>query len=834
MLSIKKHDLVIKSRLEYYSLFGKSLYQGTSTDNLNRYLSKAVKKEGDFLAIPVTYEVGDSGRLCSTSGACLQYFPKDIRNWLIPDGAVDVDIVNAAPTILAQVGDKHGLDLPNLKEFADNTKAYLNQFNGGTKTSQLKGKILFADPNTAITTDDTIRIWLDLVRSDLHKLYQATVNMATYASLKESVDTAIIELKEAEKDEESKKKKRKTEDGSSQGKPMEHYNHQGKFLSRLYFYWETKIIKTMLEAADEEGYFESKYTSLIYDGMVVYPRRGSRIEDTIVHLENAVMMDHDIAIKLQCKPIVTNITQDIDEKPEEIIVESDDQAARIMAFILGDSVKKIGDASLVAKSASGLWYGGSGFDKKNPAMGHIRNQLALANMKTIRLFNGAEKEVPYSVQSTYQDHAITCLLPKLPMDKYFMRNIVLESRRKLRFMNGYYEFQDSIDEKTGYYGTFYEDAHMDSMVEVPQDFPPFVQEDVDFVIQNVLLPIFDNTEDGLLESFLCDIARCLAGHADKSTIMMTGTRNCGKSVIGQFITTIFGPYVSTLPASILGYRSTSGDGLTENKWVCGIENTRIGIVSEGKEAEAGSGVQFSGETMKQVQSLKEGVMARQIYCEQRKYYSLMSVLLLMNEVPKMDVEAVKNVRIYKIATKFVTKEDKKAMPFITEFKLRNEEVEAWSQSSKFKNLQDAFLHIIFRAYRPQQQPPLESMIGAISDIVSEDPMTLAIDAKLEITGCYEDFVPIADTKNAIRSMYKSVDTKIQEFNQTLYTKVMQARKENGLNDIRTTFMSKDKFSRGVKRIGNKTHKVYYGIRFKESQFGNPNAGDQYNHALWAN
>ena len=797
MLSFKKFDIVARDRFQYCSLFGASLGIKTSMAHLSPLIVRSRDVGNGFMAIPVEYQSSESFRLQAVSPAALQYMPRDVRNWLVPAGAVDLDIVNSAPVLLSSVAARHGIQCLYLDEFAKNPGRLFSTFHGGNSKSELKGMVLFGDPS--INLGESFKP----VREDVQRIYLALVDLPAYRHIRDAVDRLV--------NEERPKKKQKTGDNPQEPVAVSSPNRQGKFLSRLYFHWESEIMACMIRAAYEEGHFNVSHSTLVYDGLIIHPRHGVEIQDIIHHLQSAVNSEYAFDIELKAKPMPTSINQDLSKAPEEIVISGgDDHAANVMAFLLRDDLVKSGDFSLFARTQGGLWIGGGAIGSKNPAVQWTRNAIANANLKCE--FNDTMK--PFGLTFKTQNDIMGCLWPKLPTNTRFVRDLVFNSKLKLRFTNGYYQFGNSLNEKTGCYGEFKEGQEMDSMVQINYTFPRYIKEDVEFVMDNVLKPIFDGTEEGLLETFLCDVARAMAGHADKTTIMMTGQRNCGKSIIGQFITTILGDYTTKLPATILGYRANGGDGLTDCKWVCDIESVRIGMVSEGKETEQGSGVRFSSEVIKQVQSLKEGIKARQIFDTQKVYYSLMALLVMMNEVPLMDCEAAKMFRIYSILSKFVSAEEKAAKPFNIEWKIRNEEVEAWSQSPVFKHYQDAFLHIVLKAYRPYQMPLLSNMQAEVDDIVDDNPLVEAIERVIQITGNQDEYVPVSEIKKSMKSVFPSIETRMREFNQTLFSMIREHCKDKSIIIHKAGLHSLEKFRNCNVRIDGKLTKVYLGIALK--------------------
>jgi hypothetical protein len=807
MLSLRKNDLVNLPRLKYLSLFPHAFDKGISPDGVRAYINKAVAVKGEVAAVPVGYDNAATGRL-QAKGASMQYFNKNVRAWLSPPGAVDLDIANSAPTIIYQVGLKHGAAMHYLKDFLDNYQDRLAQFGEDADMAKVKGRIMFTHPDDPISRDPAITGWLNPLRAEIGGLYQLASSLPEYRRINDMVNDAI----DKEKIDSSKRKSKKRdvegeEKEAEQDEPAKNSNRQGKFMSRLYFHYESLLVGEMIKALDESQ-VDVRAVSLVYDGMIVYPRSPNVLEELMEKLETSVKDATGFAIKLRSKPMETDIKVDINKLPDEsVITGGDNQAADIMVFKMRDDIKRITAGSLVARGHNGLWIGNGKKGSDNPAMGIIRSVIGPMNMKKM---SSEGKNVVYSANYTSQVSISNCMLHKLEQDEGFLKRLVLGTQRKLQFKDGYYEFMPGLNEETGVYGRFVPDGRFDSGVMIGRRFPVRVQENVDFVMDKVLKPIFLNTEPQLLETFLSDLSRGVAGHTDKSTILMVGERNCGKSIINQFLRASLGAYTCIVPAGVLTFRG-AGDGYLENKWILDTEHARVAIISEGKETDSTSGVRFSSETIKQFQSLKEGVMTRGLHSDQREVCSLATIFMMLNEVPKMDAEAIKMFRMYSMSTKFVSREEKESSPFNTEFQLRNPAVDNWSQSDEYSHYQDAFFHILLDHYTPEQKPPLPSMIATIEDILEDDQIIEAITNCLIITGDVEDVVPQKKVRDVMKLAYSAVANRSREFNQVLFGMIRKYMIKDSI-PARGPLVDKSKFTKYTKRFDGVKHKAYAGIR----------------------
>jgi len=147
-----------------------------------------------------------------------------------------------------------------------------------------------------------------------------------------------------EKQEESSKKKRKTEREYNSNVP-------GLFLSRLYYYFEDKVLRAM-DVKGRECQFWRDDVTLMFDGMLVNPLER---EIDLQILQQGIVEATGMAVTLTIKPTTPRMAIDVTDIPmPPVIVGHHYEAAEVMALLLdGKAVRSTGGTVFVCKD--GVW-----------------------------------------------------------------------------------------------------------------------------------------------------------------------------------------------------------------------------------------------------------------------------------------------------------------------------------------------------------------------------------------------------------------------------------------------------------------------------------------------
>lgn len=726
---LRRYDTVNSRKLRYLAQFSPSMPETQPyVTALRKYAQMAKTNPDGTATIPIDYSPKHD-RLFAESGVSLQHMPRDIRNFLIPDRCADIDIVNSAPTVIAQVCRKHGVQTPCLDAFLPVYKERCKELSDNP--CKMKAVIFFSSNEIDHNRSPG---WLKALCTELKEVvFPALSPLEEYRGILRQAERA-----DREKREESAKRQRRTHGGYSD-------NVQGIFLSYLYFRYESLILSILEKTGKTENYWDD-HISLMFDGMLVVKRPNTPIHLSI--LEDAVRFETGIRVKLAFKPTNTKLQVDVNSIPEQLVVtDGDEEAAGLVSLALDSQAFKVEDSIFIKHD--GLW-------SDNPVIveNFLLDKVCAMNIKRLTFGkDGEAKENPYSCYVKNARGIIRLASSRFPNRPNFVRDMVLNSEGKLAFINGYWQFSEQLNPTTGCYGEFKHGQSFETGVRIERMFPPRVQEDIDFVMHNFIDLPFANTSEGTKELFLLAISRACAGHMDKVTNIMVGGRDSSKSVIMQFVRNTLGKYTCCIPSGVFAIKGSSmNDAYREGAWIFDAEFSRIGAISESTQTTVGETV-FSGDTLKKFQSCKEGMSARKIRQNQREAYSLVTGFMLLNDIPRFEpADAIEKCHIYNFPNRFVSAEEKAANPFRSNYHVANPMVEQWIRQPQY---QAALLWIIFEAYRPIQVKPNSDMIESAEQLMEETGIEM-YDRLLDITLDPVDREPQSDVLKTLKTCCPSI------------------------------------------------------------------------------
>ena len=743
MQSTIRYDIVRTDRLKYLSHFS-SGYKETQcwASAFKQYTSASAAFNASLSRVRINYCKDDYGRYHPNTddyhGLCLQTMNKSVRNFLVAETAQDIDIVNSAPTVLLELFRKHGYPCSSLAHFVDNYDDCKKQMRdaGLKNVRSIKNWMLFGSGDVK----DSMPSFIGAIKIEMKHLvplmrphYEAIYNRA------------VASDEEKRQEFEQKDRRRRRDDN---GGAISNYcsNVDGLFYSYLYQHYEGKLLRAMDTAGRDSGFWGND-VSWIHDGMVVYPTRGV-IGDVEMAVLTSFMKDKTgISVKLLSKPMRPSMDIDITKLPEKIVIDPDSghlAAARIAAMALAGRYVRDRTSEYLMEEG-GEWI-------RNKELITLGLQSAVFNLniwRLVRMKNSEEFiEKPFTESCTETQKIVTVFRSEMnkASTEDWAKDVVLGGIHKIAFRDGYYEFLEESNNNR--YGRFIEGGIFNTFCRVNRMFPIRVQTDIDFVHQNILDPIFSNTENGLKETFLAAVARALAGDMDKVTYIIHGPRNSGKSVLFQFMDNAFGHYVRAVPTAIFACGEGAGsETFRQTSWMSEAETARIIKMSElPPSRDAKKKIKMDGSKIKAFQSMKEGIMARALYSSQRPYYSLGTGFFLMNDVPEfLPLDSMDKCQLFEFPNEFVSQREKQE-DWANPFKIvARPDIEMFIKEDRCIN---AFIHILFDSYRPEPIQPLPSMIQCKEDVMvgQGDEMYSNI---VEVTMDSNDKITFVELKKAL-------------------------------------------------------------------------------------
>lgn len=748
-LVIKK-DLIVPSRLDYLCTWGGSIAELDGYQKRLREYKKRVVIVGNqgYGSVEVKYEV-KSGRLFG-DGLCLQSMPKRIRHFIMDNRLVDIDIVNSAPTMIEQVCALHGIETPCLNHFNQNYTRLLSEMNVYNK-KKAKACIFFGSTATGIRSvgdgdviieydDDNGGLvndapWLAPLKSELDNVvFKGLKALDKYRGF-EHMARHRDDVKKAEFDDAKRRRRNVRGDYVS--------NIRGIFLSLVYFDMETEIVAKIDQVGKRLNIWDNR-VSMQFDGLLVYPRVSGISQADLDLISNTVYRDTSFKVRLDFKDTSDKLNVDITRIPEErVVIDMHREAADCVLFLLGQKLYR--DGETIFAKRDGVWT-----SNQKAVTSFVNDQVLHSNILLKVEKNGEHLNTPFSSNGKEATVIAKYVLSGLDNRENFGRDLVLNSAMKLLFRNGYWEFLEEPFLETGIYGRFHHGKSFESGVMIPFDFPMDVDEaDIEKVKAKYFDDVFANTEPGLQDNFMLDLARGLAGTPEKITHIVSGPRNCGKSIIFQLMKHCFGGYVTSMNSSTFQVAKGSSDSTRDMSWVIEVEHARLIFMSEAVVSDKSGIAEFCGGKMKIFQSLKEGaVSGRRIYNDPRVIFSNGKGILLCNDVPMFKPhDAYKMVRPYSLPNKFVPQQELDANLHQPTYKLADPEVETMYRQDKYR---EALTILLLKAFRPWMVTPTEGQTENI-DIMEEEVASSVYDDAFFYTGNLNDRVEQPEARALINA-----------------------------------------------------------------------------------
>lgn len=737
---ITRFDLVNTNRLRYLSYFSSSTPETRVWgEAFSSYAEAALPTTiAGVSRIPIDYVMDKYGRYHASTenyrGLSLQRMDKRVRNWICAPHVQDIDVVNAAPTVLKQVYDQAGCDTSLLTFFVDNYESSMDHLREvgftGDKAKMVKNWMLFGYGYGVEGIPD----WVTDIRKELRNgrgiMYEKYSDLHAIAIDRDEEKREKFQAGEKKRDREGNRKRYQN-------------NAEGIFLSLLYQRHEGQILRAMDEAGREFGIWDTNI-AWIHDGIMAFPTHP--IRDVVLReIESHIKKSTCFSVILKIKPTSDCLTLDITKFPKPITIHECDhfKAAKIVELGLGQTYVR--DRGQEYTLRDGIWS-----RSKEAVTLHLQRVTVDMDIRKIIINPKTEEEKIVAFTSMNQEMLKTVsflrTLLQDPTTSDFARDVVLGGVQKLAFKDGYYQFGDT--KSNGRYGRFIKGGYFNTFCRVDSYFPERIEENIEFVYKEIIKPMFQNSEDGLMELFLTALARAMAGCTDKITYILHGPRNSGKSVLFQLMDNAFGMYVRTIPSGVFAVTDgSSGDAFRQNGFMIDAELARIIKMSELPPTTSHHAkVKIDGSKIKSFQSMKEGIVARGLYMSQRPYYSIGTGFFLMNDIPEFSPsDAMDRCHLFELPNEFVSEKDQKDDPFNSNKKIANPQIEEWIRDKKYT---DAMIHIVLDSFSPAAIVPLPSMIQCKEDVMTGlgDEQYLSV---LEITMDRQDKIVFPEIKIAL-------------------------------------------------------------------------------------
>jgi len=637
----------------------------------------------------------DFGRLQSKTSSVQRIF-NGFRGLLCDGITIDLDMKNAHPNILRNLCKLHSIECKYLEDYINHRDEWISELmttynidkftakaillimiNKDELTHQIGGKKIKPKPEKFINFDKEMKNIL----STLFSIYKNDY----YKYVKN-----------------------------------ESWNQKGKMVNLLLCKYENEYLKKA------EKYIKSKdiiIHSRFYDGCQVYIKnsKGEKIdEQSLIKGLNKHFKEDNIEWTI--KPHNTELKKYLDEMEVE---EKD--------YFLGSDIEEVSTYILKSLLKDKLIRTETGIillndEKIESNEKEIDRDLYCLISKQDyncieRTEKGEDKIIKVSTIPQKIKELVYSVKAKASKDNKFMINIWNETKNRIYFKNGYYNFKEK---------KFIEGKYNRTPIKIDREYNPIVaKKDYDNLYNNILYPIFsiknkdeDKSRLELLEYFIYRLSRILAGHIeDKKWILLEGLRNSGKGVITLLLENAFEKYVKITNSGNFIFKDNSQDEAKRLSWMIDYQFTRLAFTQEITINKSKKNCdKVDGNMIKKFCSGGDSIEARKNHENEYQFKIQASLMICCNDMPEITPMDTKEFcEEFQMKSKFLTKEQE-----LTETKIpsyyyydADDKVKEYIKQDNYIN---AFIQILIDSYNNPCKYPLE-LKKQLEEIKEEDDYT---------------------------------------------------------------------------------------------------------------
>jgi len=548
--------------------------------------------------VQVNYYFSDIGfgRLYAEQSLSLQNFRKGIRHALAKDTYIDIDMVNAHPTIIAQLCKKEDIECNLLKDYVKNREVWLKE----------------------------IRKFHDIDRDEAKKLVLKLCYLGNY-ELEDSTDEQKLEkLSLFSKELRSISKHIYKLDKTLTDKVESDYsktNKHASVLSLIAQKIEHNCLMEMRNFLESNGF---NVGVLCFDGLMVKKGNKPVTSDLLDKCSEFIKKRTGYLLKLEIKPM----DQDI-EIPKFNCFVDDDKGAQKNLFKLEDSnYFKYADGKLHIFDEDTGQYSIDKVVLNHYVIKH-RNFLLKEEQRTKDI-----TEIKSYGRDAVLMKRIRPFVEEASHDDEWLERTSRSSIGYLLFKDGIYNMKNNTFTKGFNPNIVFHDR-------VPHNFPERNEEDIKYAADmsfNLLL------DDPL--PFIVASGRAIAGDISaKKIFFCPGLTNAGKSKLSDMYIICFGGFVKTFDAQNLANmnKNNTNDEASRNRWAYIVRFGRIVFSNEIKME-----YPLNGNSIKKFSSGGDRVVGRNHYEGDTAFVPHFTLFCMLNDIPAIDPmdDAVYNRLVY--------------------------------------------------------------------------------------------------------------------------------------------------------------------------------------------
>ncbi len=593
------------------------------------------------------------------------------RGAICGDKYYDFDMVCAHNSILLYICKKNKIECRRLEEYVERRDITLNDFCDNENIKRREAKQLF------ITSlyDENKRLKLE---------NKAKIKSQFYLQYDEEIKRIQRELPKFYK-KEWKEIKRKNHNDD---------NTYGKLVSNICCELENKILQEVIKLTTPNV--------LMYDGFMVDRDKIKNPEKFVKELNNKTK---HYKIKWSEKEMDTSVYETIlyldKEECLSIVADTIDEISdELHKTLLLNKIYRCNDVYYYNNGIK--WVIGRGFAVKDYI--YVELFSLITNHLDIWIYDPEKAEsIKLKTSMKYIEDLIKYIYLNSPRDNEFVARVWDWTRDKLYFKNGYWDFtNETFNLPDG--NTFYV---------IERDYEnksnPDVRKEIYDKVLNPIFTCYEERDDytercRLRDYFLYYVSRSAGGAVgDKVWGMLTGERNCGKSLLIDFIKNSFGSYCGVSSGEQLVYQQTMGDVAKKMSWLLPYEFKRFILMSELPIAPNKGNAMFDGNKIKMITSGGDEIEVRKNYTDEQNIRIQATLLCAFNDEPECcPTDALKTSKCFNFISKFVGDGEETKFKNIKYIKKDDKVKDVFI---KRKDVVNEFVSMITECYNNKKQYP---------------------------------------------------------------------------------------------------------------------------------
>lgn len=742
---------------------------------LEKYHKKINKKCG-HVEVTLKKPIHGWGRVCPVGMLSLSTMESTIRNTILDDKWIDIDIENCLFNVLKNVCEDNQIECKYINQFIIERDDIINEMVNTRGISRKSVKELF------------IKIAFGGHYESWAKKYNQMSNHCPpiYSDLKKELYNISLQIKEHNMDIFKLAKKNKPQ------------NALGSMLSLFYQEYELRIMEHIFEYIFR---YRSEIVNVGHKKHIMYSKDGFNlskslaekygIEKLMDELEDYVLDKSGFKIKLSQKSIEKGY--DIECKEFVAKVSSDKEAADVIFEHFPHMVYCQGNF-LTFDKLTGMYS--EDISVLHSVISNLSDHLTT---KT--------EGITYGNTYNLITKPLTFLKAKC-RDENWYNQMESTSLGKILFKNGYYDFHQD---------KFFNDFNPDIwfMHRIHHDYSPVTIEQQEYINNIKQRFFYGPLTEPVGNFYLHNLAKGLSGAQQKRIIFGLGTTNCGKSITTKIFQTSLGGYFGTFSGENFINRETMADEAQINRPFFLLRGKRIIMSNEMKNSKKTT---MNGDQIKKYSSGGDSIVGRVHGGTEKSFSPHFLVVLNANSVPPIipsTPDVMKKIKVIPYTKTFVNLEEKQTdennrhkktnnpnNPKIVKLNIETELKMDMNIESEIATItfQKAIVHLLIEAYKMKVEEPL----------ICSEARDDYIDTDMDVE-CFLDFFKVTgDTKHFVTNNQMDewiTENKLATTNRILFRKVNSVLKEQG-NGIQITKGDPKKCS-----IMGKSVRGWYGVMF---------------------